>query len=325
MGKTAFGELSHQEQIEHITQMAREALTAYPFQVGSLEVINFEFNATFKVVTTFQESFALRVNVNSERTLANLQAEIALVSLLNQAKVVNLPRPIPTKSGEFAQTIFSPLMKKELGIVLYSWLDGEVLGDEPSEESLQKLGEAMAQMHQAAQSFVLPSGCELPLLRDFMWGTTDVLFTADSVIGDDEKKVLAEVRRAIEEVIANLYEKESAIAIHADLHGWNVMSHDNDLLIFDFDDSGIGLRIQDLATTLYYLDTPEQDAALLAGYQSILPLPDYNEHQMAGLLLQRRIILMNYLFDTTNIEHREMAPNYLVETVRRSKEFLRQS
>jgi Ser/Thr protein kinase RdoA (MazF antagonist) len=322
--KIEFGELSHQEQSVHITEMAREVLTAYPFQVESLEVINFEFNATFRVVTTIQETFALRVNVNSERTFAHLQAEIALVSFLNQAKVVNLPHPIPTKSGKFAQTIFSPLMKKDLGVVLYSWLDGEVLGDEPSEDSLKELGAAMAQMHQAVQSFVLPSGCELPVLRDFMWGTTDVIFTADSVIGNDDRNILTEVRRAIEEIIENLYGKESAIVIHADLHGWNVMSHDDEIFIFDFDDSGIGLRVQDLATTLYYLDTPEQDAALLAGYQSVMDLPVYNQYQMKGLLLQRRIILLNYLFDTTNVEHREMAPNYLVETLRRAKEFLEQ-
>jgi Ser/Thr protein kinase RdoA (MazF antagonist) len=324
MAKTEFAELDHQEQIDHITALAREALAAYAFEVRSLEVINFEFNATFKVESTLNETFALRVNVNSERTFANLQAEIALVAFLNDARTVNLPHPIANKSGEFAQTIFSPLMKKELGVVLYSWLDGEVLGDEPSEESLKKLGAAMAHMHQAAQSFVLPAGSELPILRDFMWGTTDVLFTGESVIEIDEKKELEKVRQAIKEIIQDLYEKEDAIAIHADLHGWNVMTRGDELLIFDFDDSGIGLRVQDLATSLYYLDTPEQDAALLEGYQSVIDLPVYSKYQMKGLLLQRRIILLNYLFDTTNVEHREMAPNYLVETLRRAKEFLEQ-
>lgn len=324
MATSGFVELSHQEQVDHITELAREALMSYPLEVRSLEVINFEFNATFKVQSTENETFALRVNVNSERTFANLQAEIALIAFLNETKTVNLPHPIATKSGEFAQTIFSPLMNKELGVVLYSWLDGEELGDEPSEESLKKLGAAMANMHQAAQSFVLPTGSELPALRDFMWGTTDVLFTGESVIAMDEKKELEKVRLAIEEIIQDLYEKEDAIAIHADLHGWNVMTLGDELLIFDFDDSGIGLRVQDLATTLYYLDTPEQDAALLAGYQSVMDLPVYNQYQMKGLLLQRRIILLNYLFDTTNVEHREMAPDYLVETLRRAREFLEQ-
>jgi len=322
MAKSEFVDLGQQEQIDHITELAREALMAYPFEVRSLEVINFEFNATFRVESTFNETFALRVNVNSERTFANLKAEIVLVAFLNETKTVNLPHPIPNKSGEFAQTIYSPLIKQELGVVLYSWLDGEELGDEPSQESLKKLGAAMAQMHHAAQSFVLPSGCELPALRDFMWGTTDVLFSTDSVISIDEKKELTEVRQAIEEIIQELYENEVAIAIHADLHGWNVMQRGDNLLIFDFDDSGIGLRVQDLATSLYYLDTPEQDAALLAGYQSVMDLPVYSQYQMKGLLLQRRIILLNYLFDTTNIEHREMAPNYLVETLRRCKDFL---
>jgi len=322
MVKADFSELDRQDQIDHITDLAREALTNYAFDLRTLEIINFDFNATFKVESTLNETYALRVNVNSERNFANLLAEIALVAFLNEARTINLPHPIATKSGESAQTIFSPMIGKELGVVLYSWLDGEVLGDEPSEESLTKLGAAMAQMHQAAQSFVLPSNCELPVLRDFLWGDTDVLFSAESFTTTDQKNQLSEVKIAIEEIIRDLYEKEDAIAIHADLHGWNVMSHGNDLSIFDFDDSGIGLRVQDLATTLYYLDTPEQDAAFLAGYQSVMKLPDYSQYQMEGLLLQRQIILLNNLFDSTNTDNREMAPDYLVETLLRAQEFL---
>jgi Ser/Thr protein kinase RdoA (MazF antagonist) len=104
----------------------------------------------------------------------------------------------------------------------------------------------------------------------------------------------------------------------------NVFAHGDKIYIFDFDDAGFGLPIQDLATALYYLDTPEQDAALLAGYQSVSELPRHTKHQLNGLLLQRRIILLNYLYETTNQEHRDMAPEYLVETLRRVRVFLDQ-
>jgi Ser/Thr protein kinase RdoA (MazF antagonist) len=110
--------------------------------------------------------------------------------------------------------------------------------------------------------------------------------------------------------------------IHADLHGWNLKLHDGQLAVFDFDDSGVGLPIQDLATAIYYLDTDEQTAAMKAGYASVRELPSCSDRQMKALLLQRRIHLLNYLYETQNPEHRELLPDYQVETFRRVDAFL---
>jgi hypothetical protein len=54
----------------------------------------------------------------------------------------------------------------------------------------------------------------------------------------------------------------------------------------------------------------------------VTPLPEYTERQMKLLLLQRRLILLNYLYETSNPEHREMVPKYQVETIRRVSELL---
>jgi Ser/Thr protein kinase RdoA (MazF antagonist) len=269
--------------------------------------------------------FALRINVNSDRTYDNLRGEIAFVRFLNEKATVNLPKPIASKKGEFALSVTSALLERDLGVALYSWLDGEELGDEPSEHALRKLGAAMAAMHQATADFTLPDNAQLPFLKDFLWQTQDVIFASGSPLSKEDIELLTKAKIEIERIIENLYSGSKAIAIHADLHGGNVFSHEDKIYIFDFDDAGFGLPIQDLATALYYLDTPEQDAALLAGYQSVSELPRHDKHQLNGLLLQRRIILLNYLYETTNQEHRDMAPEYLVETLRRVRVFLDQS
>jgi Ser/Thr protein kinase RdoA (MazF antagonist) len=136
------------------------------------------------------------------------------------------------------------------------------------------------------------------------------------------------VRAALEKidgVVAGLFARDSMRLIHADMHGWNLMWHDGAVSVFDFDDCGIGLPIQDLYTALYYLDTDEQDAALKAGYESVRPIPDHTEFEAKALLLQRRIILLNYLFETSTPEHREILPKYQVETMRRINVFLENS
>ena len=322
MQSPPFGKLDVQGQKEHVLELARAVLLEYPFEVQSIEIINYEFNATFKVVTTKNEIFALRINVNSDRTYENLCGEIAFVSFLNEKQAVNLPKPIASKKGEFALTVASSLLERDLGVALYSWLEGDELEDEPNDDALRKLGAAMAAMHQATTDFTLPDNAQLPLLKDFLWQTQDIIFSSGSPLSKEDIELLTKAKKEIENIIEDLYSGSKPIAIHADLHGANVFSHGDQIYIFDFDDAGFGLPIQDLATALYYLDTPEQDAALLAGYQSVSELPRHDKHQLNGLLLQRRIILLNYLYETTNQEHRNMAPEYLVETLHRVRAFL---
>jgi len=110
--------------------------------------------------------------------------------------------------------------------------------------------------------------------------------------------------------------------IHGDLHGWNLMWHEGELFIFDFDDCGYGIPHQDIAITLYYLDTPEQDAAILEGYRSICELPTYTKAQMSSLLLQRRLFLLNSLYETKNPELKAMLPAYLAKSMERVGGFL---
>jgi Ser/Thr protein kinase RdoA (MazF antagonist) len=70
------------------------------------------------------------------------------------------------------------------------------------------------------------------------------------------------------------------------------------------------------------LDTPEQDAAILQGYRSICELPAYTKAQMSSLLLQRRLVLLNYLYETKNPEHKAMLPAYLAKSMERVGGFL---
>ncbi|MFM6967052.1 MAG: hypothetical protein ACKOWI_06855 [Rhodoluna sp.] len=55
----------------------------------------------------------------------------------------------------------------------------------------------------------------------------------------------------------------------------------------------------------------------MAGYESVAQLPTYFASQMKVLLLQRRLLLLNYLYETSNPEHAELIPEYQSETFRR--------
>jgi Ser/Thr protein kinase RdoA (MazF antagonist) len=309
-----FAGMTADEQVESLRSCVGEVLEQYSLVAPVAESINHEYNSTFKVSAGSGEFFALRINVNSQRSIENLNAEIFMVNAIESVKT---PKPVANKDGSFVTTGWHEVTGRKLNAVLYTWLDGEEPGDEPTDEQLFALGVAMAKLHVETLGLELPLDAELSDYTEFFWGSEDLLTGDSSELNSEEKALVAAATVRVDEVVAALQETGARRPIHADLHPWNVMWHEGELSVFDFDDSGVGLPVQDLATSLYYLDTPEQDEALLAGYKSVSALPEYTEQQMKLLLLQRRILLLNYLYETSNPEHREMIPAYQEETLRR--------
>jgi len=319
---TAFFDQPEDVVIKHLEVFSLQILSEYPIDVKSAVSINYEYNATLKVETTDGQLFALRINTNSPRTPENLRAEIAFVRFLAEDGRVKVPHPIKNHEGNFYTSILHEASGRMFYCVLYSWILGEELEDEPTDEQLSALGVAMATMHVAAQDFELPEGSFLHTFDDPLWWTEDFLLSEKSVLDVEAKDLISAALSAIKSGVAKFYANGTPILIHADMHGGNVLWYEDGLSVIDFDDCGYGFPLQDLATALYYLDTPEQDAALRQGYESIAPVPECSEKEMKMLFLQRRIVLLNYLYETSNLEHRSMIPEYQEETLRRIKNFL---
>lgn len=316
-----FADLSVEQQVETMLPLARQIIDGFDLGECQLESINHEYNSTFKVTTASGDRFALRINVNSKRTLPNLKAEIYWVGQLATVAGLTVPVPIMNRSGECISTAWHPMLERSLHAVLFSWLQGEELGDEPTEEMMRAAGRAMARMHGAARDTRLPEGASLPIVDDMFWGYGDGITPSDQLTAD-EKAALARAIEVIEQTTRAMYERTKPQLIHADIHPWNVMWNEGDVAVFDFDDCVIGLPAQDIAVTLYYNDTEEQDAAFLAGYQQVSPLPDYTQDELQILRLQRRINLLSYILETENPEHRAMVPEYLAKTLQRIESVL---
>lgn len=319
---TDFFDQSVEIQTASLTTFAHEVLAEYGIKGAEVDCINFEFNATFSVSTDSGQKYALRININSTREVPNIIAEIQWVQHLSKVNEINVPTPIANLSNQYFVSLHHKDSDKTLHAVLFSWLEGEELGDEPSFVQLHKLGVIMARMHQDSSEFTLTGAAALPTFDDFLWGTEDFLFSSKSIVPPREKEILTQARDLIVKYTDELYANSLVHIIHADMHGWNLMWHDSELYIFDFDDCGFGVQAQDIAVTLYYLDTPEQDSAFLDGYESVRPLPKYSTKAMKALLLQRRLLLLNYLYETKNAEHKEMLPAYLEKTIERASTFL---
>ena len=320
--KAAFFDQPEEVVTKELEAFSLEILSRYQIDVKSAVSINYEYNATLKVEATDGRLFALRINTNSPRTPENLRAEIAFVRFLAEDGRVKVPHPVENIDGDFYTSILHDASGRMFHCVVYSWILGEELEGEPTDEQLYALGAAMATMHMVAPGFALPDGSVLPTFDDPLWWTEDFLLSEKSVLETEARDVISRALSAIKSGVSKFYENAAPRIIHADLHGGNVLWHEGGLSVIDFDDCGLGLPLQDLATALYYLDTPEQDAAFKRGYESIAPIPECSDKEMKMLFLQRRIVLLNYLYETSNLEHKSMIPEYQEETLRRIRKFL---
>jgi Ser/Thr protein kinase RdoA (MazF antagonist) len=309
-------------QTDSLTLFARGILKKYGISDAQVECINFEFNATFSVSTESGQKYALRLNINSTRTVSNILAETQWVRELARIPSVNVPTPIATLDDQFVVSALHEDSGQTICGVMYTWLEGEEIGDEPTLDQLRRVGQAIAHMHQNKSEFQLTDGAELPTFNDFFWGTEDFLFSVRSTLSPENKTLMKQAHDLIMQFTNELYATSPVRIIHADFHGWNLMWHEDQVFIFDFDDCGFGVEAQDIAVALYWLNTPTADATLLEGYRSVRPLPAYSDKAMKALLLQRRLLLLNYLFETKNAKHKEMLPAYLKRSIELVSAFL---
>jgi Ser/Thr protein kinase RdoA (MazF antagonist) len=114
----------------------------------------------------------------------------------------------------------------------------------------------------------------------------------------------------------SVYSKLSAEAdlllIHADLHIYNVIQSDAWLGVIDFDDCGIGLPIQDLVITNYYLrEVRQREEYVKAGYSSLLELPKVSSEDYETLLMGRLLPLIGTVLAMTAAEDIAAIPGFL--------------
>lgn len=321
-----FQDLSARAQAMRLRHTALAALAHYPLEVARLRLLNHGFNTTFRVDTTDNRRFALRLNVNSRRTPQNLAAEAAWLAALAADTDLWVPAPQPTRGGALTTEVYNAHLGRALPAALFSWLPGGDLGDDATPAQLAAVGRATAILHQHGEHFQLPQGAELPTIDTVLMGD-DVSYN----LGGDHPLLSAADHEVIDAAFAQVQGHIDALfagarrqPLHADLHVWNLKWYRGRLIVFDFDDSGIGVPAQDLAISAYYLrDDAALEAALLDGYAQVRPLPRFTHDQYEAMVASRNLVLLNDVVTTTNAEFLAMLPRYMPNSITKLRAYLR--
>jgi Ser/Thr protein kinase RdoA (MazF antagonist) len=314
-----YTQMDEEAQIAEVKRLVPGILAQYGVTATAVSNVNHSFNSSFKITTSTGDDLALRINLGSGKSSNEVLAEMQWLEALALDGSVISPEPLRTTIGELLiSTHFEPL-RTDTTAVLFKWIDGEEVGDEPSNEQLFQLGQNMARLQQFSKSLKFTAPAFLPEVNKTLMNSKDLLSTSqpDSINDKLYEDILKGLKMS-DKAFARISTNQDLIPIHADLHMGNVIQTKDKLAIIDFDDAGIGLPIQDLVISNYYIrEDREREKNLKAGYASVLELPKISDEDYEVLVMGRLIVLINAVLDMTSAEIVEFLPTFLVRAQKR--------
>jgi Ser/Thr protein kinase RdoA (MazF antagonist) len=318
-----FAHRSHLSQVARLRAVAFDVLRQYPLRPARLRLLVHAYNTTFRVDTDDGRTFALRLNTNSRKSISDLHAEMSWLAALSTDTDLRVPTPQPTVDGRLHTEVFSPEHRRNIPAALFGWLRGSDLDVDPRPERVSEVGRAMAVLHAHAEGWALPAGATLPALDTVLLNTPNNLFDAHPELPPARAKVVRTAYERIENTLATLFGSGRTQVLHADIHLANLKWYRGRLSVFDFDDCGIGMPVQDLAISAYYLRPDTRlEQALNEGYASLRPLPVATREQFEAVVASRSLVLLNDLLVTETAEFRAILPRYAANTALKLQHYL---
>ena len=211
---------------------------------------------------------------------------------------LNTPTAIAGIDGQTVQSVDSRFM------VLFNYINGEHPGQsEDLTASFTELGRIAAQTHNHSQSWAPPENFER-----LTWGLVEV-FGENAKWGDwrDAPNVTNDIRRILERVERVVKHRLSAFGktaenyglIHADMRLANILVHNGNMRLIDFDDCGFGWFLYDFAAAISFIEDDQQVPALrkawVKGYRKVRPLSDAEVFEIDSFIMLRRMALLAWI------------------------------
>ena len=289
--------------IRRMRQVAATALEQYEVGDAYFQFLRQAGNTLFRVRTDSLPGVAeagelfepgqylLRIHQPGYQEVEAIELELIWLSAMRREANLPVPEPIPTLDGRLLLPVEVPGVPGCRNCSLLRWVKGRSVKDRFGPEHLKAQGRLMARLHNFATTWQPPVGlCK----RRFDW---EGLFVND--VGSDmpneeawgllsplHKEAFSYVAERLKEVMGEWGEGSEVFGlIHGDLGvDANLLFWHGEARAIDFDDSGFGYWVFDLAVALDacrdYPDYARYREALLEGYAEYRSLPEKQAAQL---------------------------------------------
>ena len=321
-GSVQFRNRSGQRTVREVPDARREtiaaACAAFAFDAVDARLHASGENETWRIVVSTGDVYALCLHRPGYRTPEQL-ASLPLWMLALADAEIRVPRPARSQSGVFAVPV--PVADGHRFASATTWLPGTVLADELARDAalgalsvqgsrlnrFRQIGALLAALHEHARGWTPPTDFAAPALdRDGLvgeaprWGR----FWDHPDLTLDDRKLLLRARDLARERLGQ--SSRSLTLIHADLHPGNLLVHDEQLYLIDFDDAAWGYEPYDIATALYHqqsrADYLALRAALVEGYRSLRALTDVDLGDLPLFCLLRDMAVIGWLMQRPEMQ-----------------------
>ncbi|MBX3499474.1 MAG: phosphotransferase [Alphaproteobacteria bacterium] len=269
---------------------AREALQSFAIEPATLDLVAVAENITFRVSDARDGTqYVFRLHRPWYHTLEELISERVWLRALVEAGI-SVPTPVLARDGSEYVRVAVPGTGEQRYAGMISWTEGRLLSEALAETTdaawqataFEQLGAITASMHNQAAAWQVPQGFTRHHLdtdglmgdRPF-WGP----FWEHRLLTPAEARLLLDTRDRVRVALARYgRDPRTYSLIHADMHPRNVLVDGKKLTVIDFDDTGFGWHLYDIAVALIHqqgtAEYPAAEAAFLRGYRRLRVLPD---------------------------------------------------
>ncbi|MBK5354387.1 phosphotransferase [Pseudomonas sp. TH41] len=286
-------EINQEQMLANLQGLARASLHHWDMDCLDIALIKYRENAVFTVETTNGHRYALRVHRGGYHSDAALRSELQWMAALQQFGI-EVPVVVPTSKGDLFILATLPSTGEILQIDLFEWIEGCQLGTaegglgddiQQIEHTYRTIGNIAARLHEHGRQWHLPEGfkrhawdAEGLAGEDPFWGR---FWELGSLSAEQRQLILTArdiVRSELQAITRTPEHDDYYGLIHADFVPENLMISGDTVRLLDFDDSGFGWHLFELATALYFI---RRDAnfnvahdALIEGYRAHRALPE---------------------------------------------------
>jgi len=289
-----------------LDKLALQALGYWGVTDCAPQLIAQRENAVFRVTLADGRPAALRLHRPGYNSVAEIRSELWWTQAM-AARGFRVPEPIARPDGGLLAEV-----DEGQTATMISWIEGAPIGYSgellsgtfaEQEQLYQQIGGLLAEMHTISDTLKPPPDFTRRnwnrdgLLGDSpLWGR----FWEHPVLTAQDRSVILAAREKARGDLA-AYDAIGAAKglIHADALRENVFSTAGGLVLIDFDDSGYGYRMFDLAVAVSQSLEDENYASLrdavLAGYAALRPLSEADTGRMELFALLRTFASLGWI------------------------------